>query len=559
MGDARQRVPAPSAADRQSPAPAPAQVRQVVGRSGQPLDGSVRAAAEPRFVHDFSRVRVHADEQAGASARALGAAAYTVGPHIAFGRGRYAPHSTAGRALLFHELAHVVQQDGRSASGPLSIGPVDHAGERQASAAADAAARGVRVGRLAPTPAGLVMRSPLSEKLAKLAVEPKAKVFDLLRQHGAAKDDVDTRVVLETRFAWAPDDLWLANQLVTYGPEPLWPGNVLSERARLAQQDKWAAEPGNIEADLPFPAGTDTTGIPPVKAYFFPGSTGDRALVIGGVHGSEVQGARTVELLRAELAKASAAGRPPKFTTILVPVLNARTHDPALKKQGQRYLPRRPQEVAADAATRKRETGGIEPNRTFPAPDESYADVAKREAEGKPGLVFKGKPRDREHATTVMPPETRALVTLIERFSPSRIASVHAHSMKGGKKGDDAGIFVDPAVRKDKTLDPAGDTLAGGMLAAGKKRLPNLPKEAQAGKGSPFSGNVDDTTRYANSVATQEGYSLGDWAPGRGINTITIEIPQYGSDAKYTKAIPAVEQMHMEVLMEVFLGVPKAP
>jgi hypothetical protein len=272
-----------------------------------------------------------------------------------------------------------------------------------------------------------------------------------------------------------------------------------------------------------------------------------------------VQGARTVELLRAELTKASAAGRPPRFTTILVPVLNARTHDPALKKQGQRYLPRRPQEVAADAATRKRETGGIEPNRTFPAPDESYADVAKREAEDKPGLVFKGKPRDRKNATTVMPPETRALVKLIERFSPSRIASVHAHSMKGGKKGDDAGIFVDPGVRKDKTLDPAGDKLAGDMLAAGRKRLPTLPKEVRTGGGSPFSGNVDDTTRYANSVATQEGYSLGDWAPGRGINTITIEIPQYGDDAKYAKAVPAVEQMHMEVLMEVFLGVPKAP
>lgn len=58
----------------------------------------------------FDQVRVHTDASAAASARALDAAAYTVGSHIVFGAGAYTPHTPAGRALLAHELAHVDHQ-----------------------------------------------------------------------------------------------------------------------------------------------------------------------------------------------------------------------------------------------------------------------------------------------------------------------------------------------------------------------------------------------------------------------------------------------------------------
>src|SRR5207244_882523 len=47
--------------------------------------------------YDLGAVRVHADEVAADSARAVHAAAYTVGPHIVFGGGRYAPGTPAGR------------------------------------------------------------------------------------------------------------------------------------------------------------------------------------------------------------------------------------------------------------------------------------------------------------------------------------------------------------------------------------------------------------------------------------------------------------------------------
>lgn len=65
-----------------------------------------------KFGHDFSKVRIHADSQAAASADSLIAAAYTVGNDIVFARGEYSPDSAGGKRLLAHELTHVVQQSG---------------------------------------------------------------------------------------------------------------------------------------------------------------------------------------------------------------------------------------------------------------------------------------------------------------------------------------------------------------------------------------------------------------------------------------------------------------
>ena len=78
--------------------------------SGQMLDRSVRSEMESGFGADFSDVRVHTDDRSAQSARSLGALAYTSGRDVVFNSGQYAPHSAAGRFLLAHELAHVVQQ-----------------------------------------------------------------------------------------------------------------------------------------------------------------------------------------------------------------------------------------------------------------------------------------------------------------------------------------------------------------------------------------------------------------------------------------------------------------
>lgn len=98
---------------------APAIVHDVLRSPGQPLDAASRAFFEPRFGRDFGRVRVHAGDHAAASARAVQARAFTVAEHVVFGSGEYRPTSPAGRQLLAHELAHVVQQDGGRVSRRL--------------------------------------------------------------------------------------------------------------------------------------------------------------------------------------------------------------------------------------------------------------------------------------------------------------------------------------------------------------------------------------------------------------------------------------------------------
>ncbi|MGC1363770.1 MAG: DUF4157 domain-containing protein [Silvibacterium sp.] len=93
-----------------TPREAPPIVHETLRSPGQPLDSSTRSFFEPRFKRDFSSVRVHADDKAAESARAVNALAYTVGPHLVFGLGQYAPSAPAGKELLAHELTHVVQQ-----------------------------------------------------------------------------------------------------------------------------------------------------------------------------------------------------------------------------------------------------------------------------------------------------------------------------------------------------------------------------------------------------------------------------------------------------------------
>jgi Domain of unknown function (DUF4157) len=93
---------------RQSDAFVPNSLLQDLG-PGQPLDAATRDFLEPRFGCDFSQVRVHTDHKAAESARAVDAAAYTVGRHIVFDRGD-ARNGSPGRRLLVHEISHVLQQ-----------------------------------------------------------------------------------------------------------------------------------------------------------------------------------------------------------------------------------------------------------------------------------------------------------------------------------------------------------------------------------------------------------------------------------------------------------------
>jgi len=103
---------------------APSIVSEVVNAPGRPLEPSTRGEMEARFGRDFRNVRVHTDTQAATSAQAIGALGYTVGAHIVFGAQQYAPGTQQGKALLAHELSHVVQQQA-AGEKTLARKPVD--------------------------------------------------------------------------------------------------------------------------------------------------------------------------------------------------------------------------------------------------------------------------------------------------------------------------------------------------------------------------------------------------------------------------------------------------
>jgi len=123
-------------------------VHDVLRSPGQPLDPATRTFMEPRFGHDFSKVRIHTDAKAVESARAVNAAAYTVGSEVVFGAGQYAPRTAEGKMLLAHELAHVVQQTTGSARDNvypenLSISDLSDSFEQAADLVADGVVRGL--------------------------------------------------------------------------------------------------------------------------------------------------------------------------------------------------------------------------------------------------------------------------------------------------------------------------------------------------------------------------------------------------------------------------------
>ena len=130
-----------------SVAAAPVLVHDVLHSPGQALDQNTRSFFEQRFGQDLSNVRIHNDDRAGKSARAVNAAAYTVGSNIVFERGQYAPGTSAGRKLLAHELTHTIQQQAgahSSTAAALEVSQPSDAGEREAETTAEAVTEGGR-------------------------------------------------------------------------------------------------------------------------------------------------------------------------------------------------------------------------------------------------------------------------------------------------------------------------------------------------------------------------------------------------------------------------------
>lgn len=75
------------------------------------LDPVLRAEMERALGVELSGVRVHTGERAQKMAEALSARAFAIGPKdIFFASGEYAPSTPKGKALLAHELTHIVEK-----------------------------------------------------------------------------------------------------------------------------------------------------------------------------------------------------------------------------------------------------------------------------------------------------------------------------------------------------------------------------------------------------------------------------------------------------------------
>jgi hypothetical protein len=101
---------------------------------------SLDAGVQSRFsesLGDLSDVRVHTDDRSDQLNRSVSARAFATGTDVFFARGEYNPGSASGDRLIAHELAHVVQQRGAPAGGPLTVSNPGDALETEADAVAN--------------------------------------------------------------------------------------------------------------------------------------------------------------------------------------------------------------------------------------------------------------------------------------------------------------------------------------------------------------------------------------------------------------------------------------
>ncbi|HEY5958761.1 MAG TPA: DUF4157 domain-containing protein, partial [Polyangiaceae bacterium] len=107
-------------------------------QGGVAIEAPVLERYESAFDRDFSRLRIHTDPKADGLAKDLGARAFTLGNHIFFKEGQYAPSSAGGEHLLAHELTHVVQGNGEPARIMRAPDPTQAARDRARASAQEA-------------------------------------------------------------------------------------------------------------------------------------------------------------------------------------------------------------------------------------------------------------------------------------------------------------------------------------------------------------------------------------------------------------------------------------
>lgn len=288
-----------------------------------------------------------------------------------------------------------------------------------------------------------------------------------------------------------------------------------------------------------------------VKAHFFKGAISDVALVIAGVHGSELSGVEVAETL---IKRLSAKGAPkPYYSVVIVPQLfpdnvDAKRVWEASQAKAAKQLTLSEYKKARDMAgdpgrdTKDRRHGATdETNRQFP-------ELGKPFDPSNP-VDAKERPIERENIL---------LLSLIDRFKPVRIAALHAK-----KALKDAGIYADPhpSLKKlsppQKKLANEAHELTKRMAEAAKKQGAKVPGNWPKGTfTSLYPGQNKKISAAQMKREDAKGRSLGQWGPSQGMVVITVELnEQYASDSPVKHPGRKKEiDAHAETLQEIFLG-----
>ena len=118
----------------QAPSSLASTINATTGK-GEPLPQRSQNFMENAFHTDFSRVRLHTDNQAVEMSEGIQAKAFTHGNDIYFNSGQLNTESKDGQKLLAHELTHTIQQNDR-VNRLIQRTPADEATRRRAAISA---------------------------------------------------------------------------------------------------------------------------------------------------------------------------------------------------------------------------------------------------------------------------------------------------------------------------------------------------------------------------------------------------------------------------------------
>ncbi|MBB1284640.1 hypothetical protein HRH25_09675 [Flavisolibacter sp. BT320] len=259
----------------------------------------------------------------------------------------------------------------------------------------------------------------------------------------------------------------------------------------------------------------------PLDVYFFPGQSDKKALVIGGMHGSELS---SIEVAR-QLIKKLSSGTKPYYSVIILPLLFPDNAEEAILDKKNRLL---------NNTGRYTDEHAADPNRQMPPlgkpfREESPVDAMSRDIEG----------------------ENVTLLHLLQTFKPDRLISVHAIKDKNR-----AGVFADPrtdcsgyalgydsdkalALLMAQRIQELGGICPGNNLQAEPTALYYLDPPVAA-EGQKQERSFDGSKGTGRGI----GVSLGSWSSTavcdneealtrKAIRTFTMEFPGYLLPAEY--------------------------